>query len=499
MPTNIAPGASGRFMTRIDNIAVGFTGDVDYRLFASNDDSLDVTDTTLGTFSVSFDRETTVSDTQTVVFPATLGPDTYFIFAVVDPDNALPELSDTNNDLVAEQQIANALDFSVADVEVAPETIAVGQTITVQASFFNRGLPFTGNVPVSIVLSQDSTPDVGDQAIFRGFVFFPGRAATGVQTYTFDLAALPGEPQLVPEQYTIIVVVDPEGQYAEATRTNNSANADESLTIVGSDLLIDDMTVVSPAFINGELNVRITLANEDIADAVGFRYAYYLSTNRIIRLRDTQIFLSDPIDLASGERRTIEDSVPLPTFTTTTALYVGVIVDIFSQVPELVETNNTRTADVLLTDGTELGIVPVEFRQPIPDLTIRLTETPDIAGAGEDIALSRLIANEGAAPAAGFSYSYYLSTNPTISPIDDILLFTGTSSLAVGQEDFGIDTFALPADLPGGDYFVGAIVDTEAAFEEVLETNNIFTGPQLTVVPTAIQFFTRDLPDGTID
>ncbi|MEM7677630.1 MAG: Ig domain-containing protein, partial [Myxococcota bacterium] len=109
---------------------------------------------------------------------------------------------------------------------------------------------------------------------------------------------------------------------------------------------------------------------------------------------------------------------------------------------------------------------------------------------------TRLLTNEGVAPSGEFSYSYYLSTNPTISPLDDILLFTGTSSLDIGQEDFGIDTFPLPADLEGGDFYIGAVVDGEAAIDEVSETNNVFTGPQISVFATTIQFFTRDLPDG---
>ena len=499
VPTGVAPGASGAFSVRVDNLAVAFAGAVEYRLYASLDDTLDtMMDTMLGTYSVAFSRDAQVTDTQNVMLPTSLAAGRYTIFAVVDPNTTIDEADETNNEFASTERVVNAVDFTVASVRVNPRVVEVGVSATITAEFFNTGLPFTGNVPMGVFLSQDAIFDPGDQAVFRGFVFFPGGNQTGVQTYTFPVQALPGEAQFPPGAYNVFLAVDSTAAYVEADEMNNSAAASSTLRINGADLLVTDMTTLSPAFIGGNLEITMEVENDDVADARGFRYAYYLSDNRIIRVNDQQIFLSGTATIAAGMRQTFNDTVAVPTLTSTASLFVGVILDIFSQVPERTEVNNTRTSDIILADGTDIGTAPVEFLLPIPDLRAQIIQTPTVAAAGEDIAITRLITNDGVAGASDATYTYYLSTNPTISPVDDIPIFSGTVSLMQGQDDYGIDIITLGPDITAANYYVGIIVDPSDEIDEILEDNNAFTGPLIPVFPTTIQFTTGDLPDGVV-
>ena len=288
-------------------------------------------------------------------------------------------------------------------------------------------------------------------------------------------------------------------------KITNVGNPRSRLRINGADLLVSNQgpngpgfTAVSPAFIGGNLDLSLTIENDDVADARGFRYAYYLSENRIIRVTDLQIFLSGTTTIAAGTSQTFSDVIPVPALTSTTSLFVGVILDIFSRVPERSESNNTRTANVILLNGTQAGVVPVDFLEPIPELAIEIIRTPTVAASGEDMAITRLITNTGVNRADNFEYTYYLSTNPIISAIDDIPVFTGSSSLVDGQDDYGIDIFTLPTDIPAGNYYVGVIVDPNDDVDEISETNNAFTGPQIPVLSTTIQFTTGELPDGIV-
>lgn len=486
IPASVTPGTTAPVMTTIDSIAVPFTGNVPYRLWASMDDTLDTTmDYDLGLFNLAMAGEATLTDPRDVTFPSTLPAGAYYVIAQVDPMNSITEVTIGNNSVTSATQIYNAPDFTVEMVNSSPTALEIGDQLNVTATPRNFGLPFTGNVAYSIYASLDDTWDPGDQAIRNGLAFFPGTSTGVAIDVTFPLRALPGDPQLRPGAYRIIVRVDTQDVHDETDETNNAGTGGR-VTLEGSDLLPITITGPEVAFIGLPMRLNVTIENQGVADANGFTYSYFLSDNDIIRVNDQRIYTSPTATIASGASGSFEDFVTVPSLTSTACMWIGVIVNDRGEVAETNINNNTRR----IFDCIELVF-------PIPDMTAQIINTPTVAAAGEEFAVTRLLLNEGTADAPMFSYTYYLSNNPTISD-DDIPIGTFTGAVGQGQDDYGIDILQVPSQVAEGSYYVGMIIDPEDVVDEVYEDNNTAVGPQIPVFSAAIRFDTNSLPNATV-
>lgn len=480
IPTQAAPGSMFNVTTQIRSVAVAYTGPVSYRLYVSANNTLEPTDLLLGTFNASFAGEASISPTQQVTLPAQLVPGSYFVIAVIDPLSAVLELNENNNSGASASSLLNGFDFRVASVSITA-TAEAGQTITVGATAQSVGLPFTGNLPYRVFLSPDQTFDQADVLIHDATVFIAGLTSATINA----MIVLPSDIRIL--SYYAIVVVDPANQFPETNEMNNTAASPSQVNVRGAELIPVAFNAPEIAFMGLTLPVEVTIENDGQADARNFRWAVYLSENDVIRVTDTQVYVSDSATIAVGQTATFTAEIPVPTFTSTRSMYFGVLVDIFSAVPERNENNNTRA----LTHA-------VRILFPIPDLTGGIVETATAGAAGEQFAITRILRNEGVNDAPNFTYAYYLSTNPTISAADDILIGTFNGSLMEGSDDYGIDILTIPSQVLPGRYYVGLILDPMQAIEETTRENNNIVGPQIDVFSAAIRFVTDRLPNGVV-
>lgn len=486
VPSSVTPGASANVATTIDSVAVPFTGNVPYRLYASEDATLDtMLDIDLGVYMAAMAGEASLVDTEAVTFPASMAPGDYYVIAVINPLSAITEVTMANNQAESATTIANATDFFAENVGSAPSGLEIGEILTVTADARNTGLPFTGNVPFSIYLSTDPTWDPGDQSIHDGLVFFTGTDTGAPINVALPLRALPGDAQIRPGGYTIIVRLDSTDVHVE-TNEDNNWDAGGRITLEGADLLAISITAPPVAFIGLPLTVGVEIENQGVADANGFTYSFFLSTNDIIRVNDMRIYTSASSTVTTGATGVFEDLVTLPVLTSTACLWLGVIINDRGDVAETNINNNTRRI-----------VECIDIIHPIPDMTAQIISTPTVAAAGEEMAVTRLLNNEGTADAPMFSYTYYLSNNPTIST-DDIPIGTFSGAVAVNSDDYGIDILQIPSQLSEGNYFVGLIIDPDDLVDEVIEDNNTAVGPLVPVFSAAIRFATDSLPNGTL-
>ncbi len=484
LPSQVLPGGAVDITTTIQNLAVPFTGRVEYRLYASRTPTLDrMTAVVLGNWAVDFSGQDAVPDTRSVTFPASLPGARYRVIAEVDPSNRIPEVDAMNNVRSSATDIVNAFDFVTATASRQAMTSAqAGTPIRVQATFRSEGIGLVGHVPVGVYYSVDGTFDGTDFEAYRGLVFFNGTNATASLDVTFPT------PAVTPGNYTLVVVVNPDNDSREADFSNNVRAAGGALTIQGADLRADVLTAPEIVFIGRPMEVSLEILNDSsVASANGFRYALFFSEDENISvISDQQIFLSPPISIPAGGRRSFTDQVTVPTFTSTRSLYLGVVVDIFSAVPEVNISNNRRRIPN-----------PLSVVFPIPDLTGQIVETGTAAAAGEQLAVTRLIANIGVEDAPSFDYTYYLSSNASVSP-SDIAVGTFTTGLATNQDDYGIDILDIPPNVTPGTYFLGMILDPQNRVTEITKDNNNITGPQIPVFGAAIRFITSRLDNGTL-
>ncbi|MBI2376917.1 MAG: putative Ig domain-containing protein [Deltaproteobacteria bacterium] len=475
-PTQIPNG--GTFALGVDVGVSGppYTGNVELDLYASTDAVLSLNDTLLSQSVVSIAGETSKVLTETHVLPA-LPPGSYAIIARVDPDSLVTELDETNNIGVSVARFLNAHDFRISAV-TAPAGADPGDNITVRATIQSLGVDYPGSVPYRVLFSNDNQLSTDDVIAYEASVTLAG--ASTVVDATFPV---PGVLRV--QSYTVIVVVNPDGVIPESVSTNNVTASTTTLRVRGSDLRANAAEGPEYGFAGHEYPVAVTIVNQGEAMARGFRYSVRISDNDTIRLTDPEIFLSSVLDLPAGEETTFEAIAMLPAATSTSTKYIGVLVDVYSNVPETQEGNNIRVIPH-----------PIRVLQPIPNLTGELVSTPTAAAAGERLAITRLLQNDGVAPST-FEYVYYLSTNAVLSP-DDLEIGRLSTTVDEGTFDFGIDIVDVPPGISAGAYYVGVALDPSGAVEEISEDDNAFTLGPLHLYGSTIEIRTDRLSDATL-
>lgn len=234
-PTAVLLEDSGAPVNRVDirttigSLAVPFSGAAPYRLWLSEDDTIDpADDLALGAFDVTFAREPSRDDVRSVALPAWLEPGRYRVIVEVDPDGAVTE-QDEDNNTRASDPIVSAPDFAIEGVTAAPSRLEIGDPLRVEAVGQNLARPFTGDVAFTVYLSEDSELDPDDRTIHDGRAAFVG-AEPGVEIdVSLPIGADSGVP---PGDYFVLVHLDPRGAVAEMDEGNNIGRAADPVSLL---------------------------------------------------------------------------------------------------------------------------------------------------------------------------------------------------------------------------------------------------------------------------
>lgn len=516
----VGPGETLDLTATIESLAVpAFDQAVEYRVYASEDETLDqAVDVVLGNFSLTFQGESELSAERSITLPSSLGPGRYFVIVEVDPRNRIREVDEDNNVVTSvgspEPQFLNAFDFEIRNLRrtSSERTVQIGDTVTVEFDLASVGLDFTGFTQFAVFFSPDPIFDFGDFLADRGLAFITGTGSGDDSTrvtFSFTLDA-----SVVPGTYNICVLADPNDLEIEASEANNAVCYPNSLTgdtttVDGADLVVEEFLVEDVVFAGGTMQTRLVVGNRGDVDANDFVYTYLFSMDDIIRATDEVIFTSDPVTVGGGETQTFRNEIAVPdTFTSTTSRFVGVVLDFNNSIPDKNLNNNIRVATVVeppFPEGNPLPRTPVRIVLPAPDFETRIISTATAAAGGEELAVTRSIANIGNDDAEDMTYCYFLSVNPVISPDDDVLLpIRGTDDgcgridLAEGQDDIAVDIMTVPSLIEEGNYFLGLLANADGRLREVfLENNAAVTPDPIPVFEAIIQFTTRSFPRAT--
>jgi hypothetical protein len=243
----------------------------------------------------------------------------------------------------------------------------------------------------------------------------------------------------------------------------------------GADLSINSLSVNSIATAGANLQVSTTLAlrNFGTQPATAFTYRLYLSTDTIY----------DPgfdVELSPGPQgpisipalgflsSTVSTTVPKPT---SGSYYIIAVVDDADVVVESNENNNLGATTVPLTAGI--------------DLVAQAISGPPLGGPGEMITTTVTFSNQGIDPAGNVPVKIWLSADSVLSS-NDFAIYSTTLPVSGGQNVVSNLTFALPSNVPAGDYsFILQLDDgpNAGAIVETSEVNNVKVG--------AVQFTAR--------
>jgi hypothetical protein len=111
-----------------------------------------------------------------------------------------------------------------------------------------------------------------------------------------------------------------------------------------------------------------------------------------------------------------------------------------------------------------------------PDLAITaLSKTAKSVIQGGSFALSNTVKNMGGESSGTFEVRFVLSSNNVIGDEDDIPLATkqSASGLDAGESSTDKTTLIVPAGIPPGVYYVGAITEVDGDVAEGDEANNM--------------------------
>jgi len=493
------------------NFGGAATGPFSYRLYLSADTIFDVGDVPFDINPVAMASIPSLGSAQHMVTGLAPRPmtGTYYVLVRVDSENVVMESNELNNVAVNGVPLQNGVDLVAQDI-TGPPLGGPGDMVTNIVTFSNQGLDPAGMVRLQILLSLDNAYDPGvDRIVYDGTMNVAGGQNIS-QPITYTLSGL------VPaNDYYFILVLDPApGTVTELLENNNVKVATSRFTAMQADLIIEQVRVqrtVAPfnpatvAFFGEQIRLEAVVKNQGGASAPNVTVAFYLSDNETLNgITDPFIAQDSVTNLGPGQSQTVTltmatvptravDNSPLapgPYFFFAAA--VGVML------------NETTTTNNFLKSP------PTLVRGPAPDLLATLIAGPQRIGAGEQMRVSRTLANFGNRPAAGVRYRYYLSANTIVTSgdvqlkikddagmlVDEQILPTG---LAPNATDTATETVEVPSTVQPATYFLGVLVDPEATVDEVTRDNNGLAGAAIEVVGPGLRIDTLTVPDAVVD
>jgi subtilase family serine protease len=390
----------------------------------------------------------------------------YFLVGVADPTASQNELIESNNVHFGQViGVGNGPDLVVTALEGPASTTG---ELPVTVTICNQGNQPSASGETAIFLSTDQVLDGMQNP-------WPGDAFAG----TVNFAPLaPGDCQVVSQQlyapvfssgaHYLLAQVDPWQNQAELQEANNLFVGELIGVGFGPDLVVTQFD--APASTFGSFQGTLTVCNQGTMGSGPSEATIYVSTDEVIEGAGSNPALGDNFagiisfpSLAPGQCTSVTQDLYAAVFGPGGAFYLGVLVDEWNNVPELLEGNNTFV-------GGQLGIGPGA------DLIVTQVVAP--ATTNGPFSPSVTVCNQGTTHAGPNQVSMYLSAD------EELVTFADNQP---GSEDFFAGIIQTPDLAPGscstvsqplwvggpfGTYQVGAVVDEFGNEPELIEGNN---------------------------
>lgn len=427
----------------------------------SEDSTIDTSDTTLADFLYMGDVGplSAVSTTTTVPIPMDLDEGNYTLGLWVDWSDWISEAREDNNTGSDLQSIFVQATTTGPDLvpeffwTYGEEWVRIGRHLSVQRTIKN-----TGQADVSATFFTDSfLIPYGS----LGPEYYLGRDTTHgleagaqdvqAQTYYISTDVPPGDYHIAWHTDATELVVEGSGHpWSEYELNNWARSLDEYvLHVVGQpDLRPTALSITGAATVGQSVTITRSITNQGheapVYEAVN---RYFLSMDQQLSTDDLLLAVDEVAPLAPGATDSASFSVTLSRFLAPGNYYLGIIVDAVDTVSEELETNNSLMAALPITVSAA------------PDLYAESVSWSATTGtAGTPITVTASVRNVGAATAAAFEVSYYLSSDAVWSAGDVLMNTVPWGGLEAGRRQRDVRIFAIPA-APVGDYHVVMVID----------------------------------------
>ena len=450
------PGQSVNVPVSIRNVGTDDAANVTSELYLSADPSLDpATDTRIAVFVAPSVTAAggTVDLTVPATVPAGVAPGDYYLLLSVDAPNSIAEPSEQNNVAQAANLFATAHQFTALTIDV-PAGAAPGQSLQVDLTVANTGVPYVGNLAVGLTASIDRTFDASDFDLGPFVIPLSGALQEQVSL------TVPLPVTLPPGGYFAIVTLDPGNILPQIDPIVDRLSAQDAFP-TAPDLVPTQVLAPAGATPGAALDLQVTLTNQGLDWTGPVSMRFMASTDPIYDLNDTPLGNSSVnLSLAAGQSQTVPVTLTVPALRAGN-YYAIALVDPARVIPEVSDFNNTRVSANTFATG--------------PDLSILNVDGPNEAAPGSLVDFVVSIGSIGAAYAGNTNYALFLSEDEVFDSGD---IFMGGTSVSIGGLTEVTDTLTLPFPaVPPGEYYTIAQVDPSEQIVEADEGNNIFIDP----------------------
>ena len=309
------------------------------RFYLSTNGLLDASDLVLASRTVpALAAGTSDSASTSLTIPAGTPAGIYYLLAVADADNGVPELQEVNNMLSRTVQVG--ADLAIASV-TAPLDGGAGQAVTLGDTTRNIGAGAAGPSTTSYYLSANSVLDAGDVLLGSRAVpaLAPGASDSGTASLTVPAGTASG-------LYYVFAKADAGDGVAEISETNNTLYA---LMRIGPDLVVSALTVPGTAGAGATITITETTRNSGGGAAVASTTRFYLSTNPSLDAADVALASRAVPALAAGASDSASTSLTIPAGLAAGTYYLIASADADNAVAEFQEPNNTFSRAIQVT------------------------------------------------------------------------------------------------------------------------------------------------------
>lgn len=251
--------------------------------------------------------------------------------------------------------------------------------------------------------------------------------------------------------------------------TDGTLTDSENITITVNDIPSVDLilTALSTTTANvakgSYLSLSNTVKNQGTSAAAAFVIEFHLSADNTYGGSDDVVLTPtrSVSSLAAGASSGTSTSVLIPATAVEGAYFLCAKADSGAVVNESAEDNNTRCT-----------ATPVQVSSA--DLVMNTLGNPPASfQSGTYMIMSSSVKNQGTGTSSSFYVGYYLSDDAVITTSDRYLGNAYISSLGGGAIANQSPSILIPATIPAGNYYLGAIADYNNTRPESNEANNM--------------------------
>ena len=477
--TKVAKG--GRFIVgaTINNegsIGVGPDQAVGY--FLSKDSIVDNADHYIGEWGteVALAGGESTRQEAVVTLPSSLNAGDYYLGAIVDYKGLTTENDEANNSAVMAASIvitaSGGVDLSISNVGSADKAIS-GDSLVVNSTVINNGNErvSAGHV-TALYLSTDQYVDDADLVLgtwAASTEITQGGSESNSMTVRVPATLSAGS-------YYVIAQADNDDMIGETDEVNNTAVGNMPINIVKEvDLVIKSVNAGVSTVVSGDtLAINSSVENIGVSTTtLSHSVGLYLSSDSEIDTSDVYLGgWTATTQLAKNESESKEVLGIVPPSLAAGEYYLGVIADVKGAVNETDEANNSGQVSQVIN-------VTSSYDLSITSISSDLSE----AFRGGRLALSSTVKNNGLSDIdAGHNVGLFLSMDNVIDTSDiQVGSWVASKVLGYGEPQLEEIFVEIPKALPAGNYYIGAIADSNNAVAETDETNNSMSGAVVVV------------------